>query len=225
MLVGYGYMVDFFTGFAWWRTEPHDELVSGGNYCLARPGELYAVYAPHGGAVTVSLHAGQYRVDLLNATTGEQTHLPQITVSGSSWTSPDCWLREAIGRCFCGAARHSLADAGCQCGSSLFSNCCSPRPGFTLREDMIRSIDGVDPTPVSEALQRRARLHFQKLEASVAACKEKNTMRVPRLVTDCRSHPRSCGIRILSCLHRSRSLLSIASHPPAHKHRGYAPPC
>ncbi len=46
MLKGYAHIVDFFTTFDWWKTEPHDELVTGGAYCLARPGELYAVYLP-----------------------------------------------------------------------------------------------------------------------------------------------------------------------------------
>ncbi|HEX4919598.1 MAG TPA: hypothetical protein VFV92_02535, partial [Candidatus Bathyarchaeia archaeon] len=32
MLQGYAHMVDFFTGFEWWTTDPHDELVNGGNY-------------------------------------------------------------------------------------------------------------------------------------------------------------------------------------------------
>jgi hypothetical protein len=26
MLAGYAHMVDFFTSFEWWKTEPHDEL-------------------------------------------------------------------------------------------------------------------------------------------------------------------------------------------------------
>lgn len=88
MLVGYAHMVDFFTSFAWWQTEPHDELVSSGNYCLAKPGELYAVYAPRGGEVAVSLRAGLYQIDIWNAVTGEQTHLPALRVSESSWRSP-----------------------------------------------------------------------------------------------------------------------------------------
>ena len=37
MFLGYGHIVDFFTGFEWWKTNPHDELVDGGNYCLADP--------------------------------------------------------------------------------------------------------------------------------------------------------------------------------------------
>ena len=42
MFLGYGHMVDFFTSFEWWKTNPHDELVDNGNYCLADPGKTYA---------------------------------------------------------------------------------------------------------------------------------------------------------------------------------------
>ena len=38
---GYGHIVNFMTGFDWWKTNPHDELVDHGNYCLADPGHLY----------------------------------------------------------------------------------------------------------------------------------------------------------------------------------------
>ena len=43
MFEGYGHMVDFLTSFEWWKTEPHDELVNDGAYCLAKPGEIYVV--------------------------------------------------------------------------------------------------------------------------------------------------------------------------------------
>jgi hypothetical protein len=46
MFLGYGHMVDFFTGFEWWKTNPHDELVNNGNYCLADPGKTYVLYFP-----------------------------------------------------------------------------------------------------------------------------------------------------------------------------------
>ena len=46
MFKGYAHMVDFFTSFDWWDTEPHDELVNNGNYCLAKPGETYADVPP-----------------------------------------------------------------------------------------------------------------------------------------------------------------------------------
>jgi hypothetical protein len=59
MFLGYGHMVDFFTGFEWWKTNPHDELVDNGNYCLADPGKTYAIYLPHAGQVTVQLQPGR----------------------------------------------------------------------------------------------------------------------------------------------------------------------
>ena len=79
-------MVDFFTSFEWWKTEPHDELVNTGNYCLAEPGEIYAVYLPHGGRATVQLQNGNYSQTLFNPSTGERTTL--APVNGPAWTSP-----------------------------------------------------------------------------------------------------------------------------------------
>jgi hypothetical protein len=38
MFLGYGHIVDFFTSFEWWKTNPHDELVTQGDYCLAACG-------------------------------------------------------------------------------------------------------------------------------------------------------------------------------------------
>ncbi len=86
MLEGYAHMVDFFTSFAWWETEPHDELVSGGNYCLAAPGRIYAIYLPKGGVVTASLAAGRYRGTWFGAANGKTVALPDV--AGGSWTSP-----------------------------------------------------------------------------------------------------------------------------------------
>jgi hypothetical protein len=79
-------MVDFFTSFEWWRTNPHDELVSNGNYCLADPGNIYAVYLPHAGKVTIQLQSGHYRALWFSAMTGDKINLPPI--EGSTWTSP-----------------------------------------------------------------------------------------------------------------------------------------
>lgn len=86
MFLGYGHMVDFFTSFEWWKTNPHDELVNGGNYCLADPGKTYAVYLPHGGSVTVQLQRGHYRASWFNAMTGQTIDLPAAT--GPEWKSP-----------------------------------------------------------------------------------------------------------------------------------------
>ena len=72
MFVGYGHMVDFFTSFEWWKMEPHDESVDNGNYCLAKPGETYAVYLPSGGKVTVKLEPGRCTATWFGAVTGEK---------------------------------------------------------------------------------------------------------------------------------------------------------
>ncbi len=87
MFLGYGHIVDFFTSFEWWKTNPHDELVNNGNYCLADPGKTYAVYLPHGGQVTVQLQPGRYRAFWFSAMTGERIDLPPA--DGPAWTSPD----------------------------------------------------------------------------------------------------------------------------------------
>ncbi|HEY6290623.1 MAG TPA: DUF5060 domain-containing protein [Terriglobia bacterium] len=87
MFMGYGHMVDFFTGFDWWKTDPHDELVDNGNYCLAEPGLIYAVYLPHAGKVTVQLQPGQYQAFWFGAFTGEKINLPDAP--GPRWTSPE----------------------------------------------------------------------------------------------------------------------------------------
>jgi Domain of unknown function (DUF5060) len=53
--------------------EPMDSLVSGGEaWCLAKPGEVYAVYLPEGGSVTLDLGAArrEYEVLWLDAKTG-----------------------------------------------------------------------------------------------------------------------------------------------------------
>jgi len=86
MLNGYAHLVDFFTSFEWWKTEPHDELVAAGTYCLAEPGRTYAVYLPAGGKTTVKMEPGRYRAHWFDAFTGEI--VPIGEVDGGSWSSP-----------------------------------------------------------------------------------------------------------------------------------------
>jgi hypothetical protein len=86
MLRGYAHAVTFFTSFDWWKTEPHDELVDQGNYCLADPGRLFAVYLPRGGKVAVRLGGGRYHALWFNPRSGATHTLP--TAEGASWTSP-----------------------------------------------------------------------------------------------------------------------------------------
>jgi hypothetical protein len=111
MLKGYGHMVDFFTSFEWWKTEPHDELVDNGAYCLARPGEIYAVYIPirplcynqehfgyqnECGDISIKLEPGTYDAKWFSAFTGEV--VPLGPVQGAVWTlpKPPGWLDWAL---------------------------------------------------------------------------------------------------------------------------------
>jgi hypothetical protein len=87
MLRGYAHIVEFFTGFEWWKTDPHDELVNKGSYCLAEPGRCYAVYLPHGGKAAVRLEEGRYRANWFNPRSGESKPLPPA--EGPNWTSPE----------------------------------------------------------------------------------------------------------------------------------------
>jgi hypothetical protein len=86
MLMGYAHMVDFMTSFEWWKTEPHDELVDVGNWCLAEPGQTYAVYLPKAGKVTLRLVPGRYNAKWFNPMTGEV--IPIGVAEGPAWTSP-----------------------------------------------------------------------------------------------------------------------------------------
>jgi len=86
MLAGYAHMVDFMTSFEWWKTEPHDDLVDGGNWCLAEAGRTYAVYLPRAGKVTVRLTPGRYTAEWFNPMTGET--IPIGIAEGSPWASP-----------------------------------------------------------------------------------------------------------------------------------------
>ena len=111
MLKGYEHMVDFFTSFEWWKPEPHDELVSKGAYCLAKPGEIYAVYLPQRpmcgnqeafeykkecADLTIKLEPGSYEASWFNAFTGEKIPLPPV--DGPVWTLPKTpgWLDWAL---------------------------------------------------------------------------------------------------------------------------------
>jgi hypothetical protein len=86
MLHGYAHMVDFFTSFQWWETDQDDGLVSRGQYCLAKAGEIYAIYLPHGGRTRVQLKPGRYTAFWFNPSTGEWTSLQNT--AGGAWNSP-----------------------------------------------------------------------------------------------------------------------------------------
>jgi len=70
--------------------------VNNGAYCLAKPGETYAVYLPKGGDVSIKLEPGSYEAKWFNAFTGETAPLPPA--EGPVWTSPKApgWLDWAL---------------------------------------------------------------------------------------------------------------------------------
>jgi len=86
MLKGYAHMVDFFTSFEWWKTEPHDELVNNGAFCLAEPGRVYVAYLPHGGDIIVKLEPGRFGARWFNPRDGEYSAAG--IAEGATWTSP-----------------------------------------------------------------------------------------------------------------------------------------
>jgi hypothetical protein len=89
LLRGNSHMVDFFKGFPWWLTEPHDELVDGGAYCLADPGKVYAVYLHMGRAVRLHLQPAQYDARWFNPRNGRPMPLPPVTHRGGAWAAPE----------------------------------------------------------------------------------------------------------------------------------------
>ena len=86
MFVEYGHIVEFFTGFEWWKSNPHDELVNEGNYCLADPGNVYAIYLPHGGKATLQLGPERFKAEWFNATSGQRYPVTEDVI-GPSWMS------------------------------------------------------------------------------------------------------------------------------------------
>ena len=85
MLKGYAHMVHFFSHFQWWKTDPHDELVNNGSFCLADPGRLYVIYLPYGGSVTAKLEPGRYEMRWFNPRSGEYSTAG--FAQGPNWTS------------------------------------------------------------------------------------------------------------------------------------------
>lgn len=86
MLEGYAHIVDCFSRLEWWKMEPDDTIVSGGNWCLAEPGRQYLVYLPLGGTTALRIGAGKYEAWRFNPRTGAAEKLG--VVIGPEWTTP-----------------------------------------------------------------------------------------------------------------------------------------
>jgi hypothetical protein len=76
-----GTLYEFFTTKTeYWKLSPHLELVSSHNALLALPGVEYIAYFPRGGANSINLAEGSYRVDWLHPESGNYFQQPSITV-------------------------------------------------------------------------------------------------------------------------------------------------
>ena len=83
----------FMESLPFWEMAPANDVVHSGNaFCLAKRGEVYALYLPAGGEVVVDLPAGQeYSVGWWNADqgrSGELTHESRVPGGRQALTAP-----------------------------------------------------------------------------------------------------------------------------------------
>jgi hypothetical protein len=85
------YALEFFKNNAvpFWDMTCKDNLVDGGNWCLAKAGEVYVVYLKNGGSTQIDLenHKGQFTLKWYNPRTGGQLFdgsIKTITASGKA---------------------------------------------------------------------------------------------------------------------------------------------
>lgn len=72
----HAHLLAFFQAFEWWKTQPHDELVSGHAYCRAEVGRQYAVYVYGGGSCSLMLPpGGKWSVESFDPATGAWARL------------------------------------------------------------------------------------------------------------------------------------------------------
>lgn len=79
--------LDFFNLYLpYWEMQGDDELTSSG-YCLAKPGEVYAVYLENGGTATLKLDEGAYEVFWYNPREGGVLIAGKDSLAGGGWVS------------------------------------------------------------------------------------------------------------------------------------------
>jgi len=83
----------FMESLPFWEMESHDEVIKSGTaFCLAKPGEVYALYLPKGGTVAVSLPAnGNFEAawwDPANGQDGRFQNLARVTGGLRRFTPP-----------------------------------------------------------------------------------------------------------------------------------------
>jgi hypothetical protein len=89
MLEGYARMVEFFTGFDYWKLEPAPEAATGGVLVLAEPGQRTVVYYPKAAAGELALAPGEYRARWFNPRSGEWSDVPAVSADGHPWRYPE----------------------------------------------------------------------------------------------------------------------------------------
>jgi hypothetical protein len=85
MLPGYAKMMDFFTSFDWWLTEPRPDLAGPGTRVLASP-DLFALYTVSTPVLALQAQPGRYRLVWYNPRTGSYAPDQEITHPGGPLT-------------------------------------------------------------------------------------------------------------------------------------------
>ena len=79
-------LYDFFQALPFWRMEPIPSAVRGDALCFAVPGEVYVVYAPHGGEFSVDPGSKPVNARWFNPRSGG---FQASTATGATFTAPD----------------------------------------------------------------------------------------------------------------------------------------
>jgi hypothetical protein len=79
-------LYDFFQALPFWRMEPLPSAVRGNALCFAIPGEVYVVYAPHGGEFSVDPGSKPVNARWFNPRSGG---FQASTATGATFTAPD----------------------------------------------------------------------------------------------------------------------------------------
>lgn len=88
MLEGYARMVDFFTGFDYWKLTPAPDSASGGVLLLAESGQRYVIYYPKAARGEVKLQPGKYRGRWFDPRSGSWSEAGDVSADGGGWKYP-----------------------------------------------------------------------------------------------------------------------------------------
>ncbi|HID06588.1 MAG TPA: hypothetical protein EYP10_05505, partial [Armatimonadetes bacterium] len=89
----------FFERYPYWLMTPANELVNDGNFCLTLPRQIYIIYAPYGGAVSIDLSSmkGAFVGRWFNPRTGSWIEIGHAN-GGTKWNihapDQDDWVLE-----------------------------------------------------------------------------------------------------------------------------------